>query len=93
MVVAELDRMLCHLADTCSSARLEVGVTIARVALLAHVDVSTVRRFEKATAHSYPDHLDELVGAYAQATHVNPVDLWAGAVRLWATRVGGARRE
>lgn len=70
--------MLPPLAAAAREARQRAGASTAEVARRANVDVSTVRRFERARA--WPHDPDELLAAYAAVARTSPLRIWRAAL-------------
>jgi hypothetical protein len=75
------NRMLPQLAKTARCARKNAGATTHEIAHDAHVDPSTVRRFERARA--WPSDPDALITAYARHTNRKPKEIWRDALDRW----------
>jgi hypothetical protein len=79
--MSSVSALLPLLATVARRARAGAGASTTEVALAAHVDPSTVRRFE--TARAWPRDPDALIGAYARITRRKPRELWREAVDQW----------
>jgi hypothetical protein len=73
--------MLTHLAWAARTARETAGATTHDIAALAHIDVSSVRRFERARA--WPRDPDLLIAAYARQASTTARHIWAAALAHW----------
>jgi len=87
--------MLFWLAQAAKSARKTAGRRQIHVAASGvGKDQSTVNRFEKAGA--WPRNPDQMVQQYADDLDIDPLDIWAEALRLWRAHrddEGGGARE
>jgi len=73
--------LLTHLAWACAQTRRHADVKPQDIAHHAHVDPSTVYRFEHARA--YPQDLDALLDAYAHLVGSTVRDIVALALQHW----------
>lgn len=74
--------LLPHLAKVAKCARKKARATTQEIAHDAHVDPSTVRRFERARA--WPHNPDTLIAAYARRARRRPEDIWREALDRWS---------
>lgn len=72
--------MIEFLARVAREARRERRIKVARVAVAADLDPSTIYRFERG---QWPGNADQVVAAYAEELEVAPETLWMRALELW----------
>ena len=70
------------LVRVCVQARDEAGQRHHHIAVYSDTDPSTVSRFEQRAG--WPSRTEELVAGYAKAAGVEPLELWARALKDWA---------
>jgi transcriptional regulator with XRE-family HTH domain len=74
--------MIYWLAQAAKQERLKKGRKQVHIAAAIDRDQSTINRFEQG--EHWPRDPDEILAGYADDLEIDPRQLWAEAIKLWA---------
>lgn len=73
--------LLYWLGKTARTVRLDSRAKMREISALAHLDKSSLYRFE--AGRTWPEHVERVIAAYADAAGIDARKVWLTAVELW----------